>query len=218
MRSTRWKAPRRMTEVVDLCSSDEEEQHVVGIITLNSWLSTDHLTLWAELMNEHAARQRGQLGTVLFCAARPLSGLHGSIGSLGFASNSAKLFVMPFAHRSHFFLVGIRDGVVRYFLDPMSMAQRTLSAFQKASIRSIQSAVDGCTVAGASVQPQWQDAAAGDGYNCGVFCCLYMWEILHRRPWAGGGVATFRQHVGTQLDCWWQPTVGMKRRLRSSSI
>lgn len=207
----------------------------MGIITLNSWLSTDHLTLWAELMNEHAARQRGQLGTVLFCAARPLSGLHGSIGSLGFAaSNSAKLFVMPFAHRSHFFLVGIRDGVVRYFLDPMSMAQRTLSAFQKASIRSIQSAVDGCSpdldsiATGAaawqqlllapSVHPQWQDAAAGDGYNCGVFCCLYMWEILHRRPWAGGDVATFRQHVATQLDCWWQPTVGMKRRLRSSSI
>lgn len=210
---------------------DEDSQHAVRIITNQSWLSTDHLTFWGELLNAQADDQQ-----LLFCAARPLKGLHGSIGSLGFASHANnKLFIMPFQHRSHFFLVGVQHGVVRYYLDPMSMAFNSLNAFQKSSVRSIQSALDGSAVTSlpvigaaawqkllgpgvqAGLQPQWQNAAAGDGYNCGVFCCMYMWEILHRRAWSGGDVADFRQHVALQLDCWWrgsQPVAYRTKRRR----
>ena len=113
-----------------------------------------------------------------------------------------QLVVFPFHEAGHYCLVGVVGSTI-YWLDPLqnepnqsllldiarcATRRDTMNVQQSGFITGVAAwrALTGLT----DQKPQFQS----DGFQCGVFVCMYLWEILHKQKW-DSSVAAFRDHL-----------------------
>lgn len=124
--------------------------------------------------------------------------------SLRVPIDTQQLLLFSFHKGEHYCLVGVLGSTI-YWMDSLSMGSVPKDEACDAVLHVVECVtgvkpeapifINGYdswhTLTGVTgVEPETQH----DTFQCGVFVCMYLWEILHKQKW-GGDVASFRLHV-----------------------
>lgn len=177
-------------------------QQVSRPITKDNCLYTEHVDTFFTAHKQMGIERQPSVYTQVTMAADDYREL-----SRRLPYEAEQLVVFPFHQGMHYSLVGVVDSTI-YWLDPlqnMPDVELVLDIARCATLRNTLNVQQSGFITGVAAwraltgltdqMPQFQD----DMFQCGVFVCMYLWEILHKQKWTSS-VAKFREYVRGVLN------------------